>query len=926
MPITWVLFDRYVRDGDSGALSAALLAVEESDRLAFGAELEARIKVERGWWHGRHHRAAGYALAVIACMPSAARAVPLLRHWGMTQWQQISVEHFLAIARARQLSWVGDLGVRLAQRLPDDGVRAGEWRFVAALLEEGRAGPPVTEGFVIGWLAAVHDGPLSLAGSRLRALPYLDLMLPALFDLDGIGDWLNVGGYEDGKWDDTPTLPAAVAGLAADGLIDRAWVLDATVDRLVRGDRPAHLKPFAMLHEALAPSPAELAGHAGSYLGLLAQGPSTIATLAQRALRRTDEAGLLETEQFLEACAAALTRTEKTVIRAQLTWLDKRARRTPDRLGEILEAVAPALGHPTLDIQERALTVIGSHLPTLDGAADGPHEAGQVAAGRVVRERLAEAAGGLTGELAARAAALFTVAPHPAVAEAQFTESETPGAAEAAPGTSAGRPGAAEAAPGTSAGRPDAAAVPGAGVARMAAGVGGPAELAEEVVGLLHDSVAVGWERVMAALVELPVEGLEESLGPVLDRYRSSFTDRWGRVPFLGEAIGARIGRERGHVMRERLLGVVRRSLTDVGGGMDRSLINTPSGILTLRLAELAVQITRAPVPVLLATPTHVNGALDASVLVERLARVEGAGCRPWSLDFQQALLRVSRTAGDDVLARAGALTSAEGRQLAGWLRAGGLPDPVSTRFEQHGTEVKRRVVVNLESARTDDGWILLEDALVTLTRRPRPETYWTSPDEPGVLTMVLPQHREVAAAWALPSVAVLADQDRRDAALLPLLAECSGPIGPAMTLALVYGLGARHPADRVAAVDAFLTLAARPEPFAAALGADLGDLGSDGTVKLSRVVPALADAHRAGASAPVWEALAAALPALLATAPRGLPDLLELATITATAAGARAEIPALSEVAARRGGSRLVREARRLRNTLAVISVSPAC
>jgi hypothetical protein len=133
----------------------------------------------------------------------------------------------------------------------------------------------------------------------------------------------------------------------------------------------------------------------------------------------------------------------------------------------------------------------------------------------------------------------------------------------------------------------------------------------------------------------------------------------------------------------------------------------------------------------------------------------------------------------------------------------------------------------------------------------------------------------------------------------------------------MAYVLGARHESDRVAAVDAFLILATGAEPFAAAVGRDLGDLASRGMVKLNRAVHALTDAHRAGASPAVWDLLAAALPPLLPQAPRGLPDLLELATQVAGTTGAKNEIPHLAETAARKGSSRLIKEARRLQSLL---------
>jgi hypothetical protein len=90
--------------------------------------------------------------------------------------------------------------------------------------------------------------------------------------------------------------------------------------------------------------------------------------------------------------------------------------------------------------------------------------------------------------------------------------------------------------------------------------------------------------------------------------------------------------------------------------------------------------------------------------------------------------------------------------------------------------------------------------------------------------------------------------------------------------------------------------------------------------VKVNRAVQPLRDAAAAGAARVVFRLLAAALPALLAAAdpPRGTPDLLTLAAETAAAAGGPVEVAGLREVAARRGSSRLVKEARRLAGALA--------
>ncbi|BAL88750.1 hypothetical protein AMIS_35300 [Actinoplanes missouriensis 431] len=439
MALTWTELDELARRQAHATIAGRLVAMSEAERLASAGDVEAGIKRIRtdDWWDGGLSAAPGYALAVIGCMPSPARAAEVLGRQRMRDiWGDIAVPRFLAVAEARGLTWLPELGARLAGKLPAKEVWAGQWEFVAALLGGSPGLAPRSEGFVRGWLEQVGD-----SADRFRSSPYTDRLLPAVFEIDSLGGAL------------TSAFPDAVVRLTVDGRVDRAQIVAATVDRLVRGDRPAWLRPFVALHEALGLSDGELAANTGSYARLLAEAPPVIAGLAQRALRAVDEAGRLEVETLLEVSAAVLVRPEKNLVEAQLTWLEKVARREPGRCGEILETVAVAFGHPTLDVQERALTLIGRRRKGVD--------AGTIA-------RLAESATGLGGDLAGRAATMFGVSAAPAAA--------------APPGLLA----------------------PPAPVAVMPPPIVDGAELAAEVVALIEEETAVGWERVLAGLVAVP--------------------------------------------------------------------------------------------------------------------------------------------------------------------------------------------------------------------------------------------------------------------------------------------------------------------------------------------------------------------------------------------------------------------------------------
>ncbi|MEU4426111.1 DUF6493 family protein, partial [Actinoplanes sp. NPDC024001] len=802
MTLTWEVLERRVRSGDHAGVTRLLLDATEAERAAFAAVVERGIKGAgaAGWWLGHVNPAAGYALAVIGTMPTAARAAALLSRRDMrTMWHAVPVDRFLRIAAARGIDWLGDLGTRLARRLPArPDWDSGAWDFAVAVLRAGGAQPPATEGVVRGWLLRLMEpgphlrhAPLPPLSTRLRDDPLLDLLLPPVFEIDGVGSVITSAAWSNAGKPDNP-FPGAVAALVSEGRLERKTILAATIDRLVRGDRPHALRPFVLLHDALAPTVDEVAAHTLDYARLLAEGPGPVATPAQRALRALDEARRLDLETLLETSSAVLTRPEKAVAKSQLSWLERVARREPERAGEVVETIAGAFGHPALDIQERALTLVAKHLPRLEPEAVA---------------RLAGAASVLSGDLPARAGALFGAT----VAVARPT------------------------------GAPALPTPP--GPAPMPPPIASAAELAEEVATLVREQSGVRWERVLAALVALHGAGeraaLAAALAPVLEREAFHFTEsRWNAgspLVCLGAALRAATataghGRTLQHLRR-----AVRIAWQDGRrGGTGSELSSRPVGVLALRAAEIAVHIDSSMIPMLVATPTRVNGSLDPAVLLDRLAGAEAEGWQPWSFDLEQALLRLPRSAvAGEVMAGAAALTSPAGRQFAQWLAGGGLPDPVSERFTQRTTSsswdsvVERRVVATLRPSR--DGGLRLERQLLTLDPPGKP-VY--SPDAfAGVeeaLAMVLPHHREATAAWALPELAALADEDRRDTGrLLPLLAEGTGPVGPALTTGLAYGLAARQETDRAAAVDAFLTLAAGPDPFAAAVGAALGDLAA---------------------------------------------------------------------------------------------------
>jgi hypothetical protein len=464
-------------------------------------------------------------------------------------------------------------------------------------------------------------------------------------------------------------------------------------------------------------------------------------------------------------------------------------------------------------------------------------------------------------------------------------------------------------------------------VPELGAPIASPVELAEELAALVEGDWSVPTvERVLDGLIRLRThESFEAALEPFVRSDSSVLSGRWLPSPWnlLGASLTALLGGERSR--RDRLTDAF---LDWVGGhSVYKPLTKTnrsPQTLLEIRIHAI-MDYPGHRVPRLVATPTLRNGLIDPAVLMDRLEAAEREGWQPWDIDLAQALLRLPRDVDAAVVRRAHGLASPAGIALAHRLRDG-HPDPIATRHFQSrrivagpdwGTPDRRAVVALAPTAALG----VVEAAMFTLNPPPGPVQGPFMETGPAAWSAALPAHREVVAAWALPQLACLADAEGRirgTAAMLPLLAEAQGPVGPATALALAYGLAARDASDRVAAVDAVLALFSTVD--FGLVGAEIGSGVADGRLTLKRAASALHDAAEAGAVEAVWHACLGMLPEIL-RAPKpwpGTADVLHLAARCTRSLGRRAQIEGLAAFADRGGGSQAVAAARDLRDALA--------
>jgi Family of unknown function (DUF6493) len=913
--LAWPALRALIDAGDVGGVVRAVGGLEDRQRRALAGPLRAYPRAL--WrdpstpWGFRGRTIAALRVAGAGCLSGADTLARWLSRQDLRTWDRAQTTgELLRVLTARQPPWLGELARRLAGRLPTDGWQDDLWRLAASLVTSTGIAPPTTDGFVLGWMRTQQRGdPADVRlADALAADPFLAVLAPRLFEVDGVGRQL---AWSASRW--TPPAanwPLTLAALATIGRLDRAMLLDGCLGRLLGGGQPAELRGFLLLHQALDPAVDELAGRARDYARLLADAPSAVAVAAQRALRRLDDAGRLELGLLLEASRAVLYRPEQQLVRAQLSWLDAAARRQPDHTSQILPVVAVAFAQQRAQMQTRALSVTLRHARHADQPA---------------RTELLQAAAALPADLRHRAATAL---------DGQIAvDRPTPWPALPTPTPR-----------------------------QLPPPIGTPAELAEELAALLEGDPTVdpiALERLLAALVSFAHRdrvALRSALDPVLTRYRiqpphsaaiplatAYLTHEYQQLSWAvlaavtPPAKGRRLRRTMRAIWRAAL---PRRHLARLGA-------SGPRLAMLYRLHEIACGLTGAsPPPLLLATPTRATGHLELAELAARLQRAAADGWQPWEYDLQQALLRLPRQPDPAAAAHARRLATPAGRRLHAWLANGGMADPQVTRAvrtlprprqpwlsssQPAGELIYVFATVTpppdhphpraLPAPRTAAHRLPLAALLCELATPPRWER-WPLGEWLHCWPALLPSHRDVIAAHLQARLSNPPPVGGRgDGLVLPLLAEADGPVGPGLTMALANGLGARDLADRAAAVDALLILAGRRQLDGAALGGELGALAARNLLQLGRVTPALRDAARSGASAEVWATLAAAIPRMLppATArpPRGVPDLLALATEVAGAFGGCQPIPTLAAITARGGSSRLVAESRRLQRLL---------
>ncbi|MFJ8923539.1 DUF6493 family protein [Streptomyces sp. NPDC102415] len=917
--------------GDVEGVLEELSALTPQERAAQCNTLEERRARIRADW-GRcpdEVRDAQLAAELGSRTDTVAAADWMVRGENTWTYSPRNVSWLLDVVNLQPAAWQAELVAQLAERLTPE--RTFRFDLLEHLVHDTGCPVPTTDGFIASWLewreSSHTPPPLRLRNGvlpgnsfleRLRADALTPKLLPLVLDRPAIplglvsvlhpvierhglryvleNTRLGVFNMLSTEGSGLVDRAALIRRFFADHLAaDRVWWPDAAValtalaltpeehasvsrervllaEPLIESALRDSAFPLAFLR-ALALTPAENAPWIREHVAKLDLS-SQVAAYGQEVLTGLDGAGLLDADVLTEICERVLLRPEKKLVRAQLAWLDRVAKRDATRTGRILTDAALTFQHSDVGLQERALNLVARHLPAVRDM--------QVLSG------LREAAASLNPGLTARAAELLG-------SPGQDTTGPSAGPSDEL--------------------LPDILPVPEPAPVHP---IDTAAEVAPEVAVLLADREnVVAFERALDGLVRhtlLDRSTLSKALEPVMRRKPDLPGSRWSWSPLDAQLdvydVAAAVRGDEPRTWHIHL----RHEDPDLRTYWAVRTI-PPSEMLKARLTEAIELVGSGAQPYLLALPTHANGAVDAATLVERIAEFERLGIIPAPIDLAQALLRVTPTDDERVRDAAGALRSDAGRRLARWLARGGAPhrDTTPERWPSDnptGAEPGRWAPV--DPCIDDD--LPLPPVAAALFGPSSPFTSWA-----GAFWLAqLPHHRdEMAARLATTSHQVLTPYSTPNPRLLPRLMEMHGAAGYATHWQIARRLD-EDPKEANAVVDALLVLAAQGQLDAQLFAGQVQALLRRRESTPTRATDVLRAAAETGAWATVWSILEAALPALLRNKPvNGAGAILALAVECAARSGAKGSIPEVDEVAARKGSSQTMKNARLLRDVL---------
>jgi hypothetical protein len=162
--------------------------------------------------------------------------------------------------------------------------------------------------------------------------------------------------------------PQALLKLSQAGKLDRARLLDASLDGLTHDVKQNQLSGVHKFHRALDPTPDEMRDRQSAYLSLLCHRTGHVAKFALDMAAKLHQMGALDCETFFREAPAIFLQPVKGNTIAALKLAGRVLKKRPEMLEQALSLIQEALRSDSVEVQILALDLIETHLSRLSSA------------------------------------------------------------------------------------------------------------------------------------------------------------------------------------------------------------------------------------------------------------------------------------------------------------------------------------------------------------------------------------------------------------------------------------------------------------------------------------------------------------------------------------------------------------------------------
>lgn len=357
------------------AFAAEFSDLEEATRKSLSKtaqELyrEAR-KAEQANWGLTTHQGSLARLALLACGPwSQAKRIHGTRwrvfHGHSEEWPTAIVK----LLTDRRPDWAGSWVELQLEGRESEWERILNWQHIRELVKAGVIERPDSDGYV-----RVMAG---FSGPKIETLVDDDVLeqdVWRLFEVDtNAFEFVPEPGKVDrdrwrtGELASAPGpyhevyygWPRKLYEWAHQGRIDRGQLIDATLRAFWYDFRTTARTGLLRFLEILELSEEEIASREATFRELLRSEHGPVVGMAVRNLVKLHRARELDAVEFLAAVPAVFNVSVKSHAARALSLIDRVVKKNPARIGAAVNAVAAALNHESIDVQEQAVALLAS--------------------------------------------------------------------------------------------------------------------------------------------------------------------------------------------------------------------------------------------------------------------------------------------------------------------------------------------------------------------------------------------------------------------------------------------------------------------------------------------------------------------------------------------------------------------------------------